>query len=102
MTYREMARRLTELEATDRARQERVYERVLQRVRERYTAADRDCFIGFVKRHHAEPDTEITADERRVLCIVEALTLEDPDMRPCDLLGLPDEWMHEHGNGEHL
>ena len=102
MSYKEMARRLAELEAADRARQQRVYERVLERVRERYTAADRDCFIGLMKRYHADPDTEITADERRVLCIVEALTLEDPEMRSCDLIGLPDEWTHEHGFGGHL
>jgi hypothetical protein len=95
-----MARRLVDLEALDKERQGRVYNRVLDRVLERYTKADQECFMNYVKRATANPDTETTENERRVLCLVESLTMEDPEVRPCDLIGLPDDWMREYGYGE--
>ena len=88
MPYRDVERRLADLEAADQARQERVYDRVYQKLSD----ADLDCFIAFLKREQATPGTDPTDDERRVLCHVETLTRADPEVRPCDLLGVPPEW----------
>ena len=96
MTPREMVRRLSALEAVDKARRQRVHTRVLQQLSD-------DEFARFrvvVWRSTEVPlgsDVAVSNDEQRVLCHVEALTQADPETQPGDLMHLPVEWMQEHG-----
>ncbi len=96
MTPREMVRRLSALEAVDKARRQRVHTRVLQQLSDDEFARFRDV----VWRYSAAPlgsDVLVDDIEKRTLCRVEALTQGDPEMRPADLMHLPVEWMKEHG-----
>ena len=93
MTHCEMARRLSALEAVDKARQQRVYTRVAQQ----WAPAEWDCFVAFVESDGRYPGTTPTAVEQRVLCCVESLTRADPEMQPCDLMRVPAEWMEACG-----
>ncbi len=98
MNAKEMARRLTELEAADQARLFRVYSRVLDSLPTEAAA----CFVALVTRDRDEQGTEITPDEWPVVCRVEHLVQHDPEMRPGDLMGVPSDWMEVYGYGGHL
>ncbi len=96
MTPREMVRRLSALEAGDKARRQRVHTRVLQQLSDGEFAR----FRAVVWRYTEAPlgsDVSISDDEKWKLCHVEALTQADPETRPGDLMHLPAEWMKEHG-----
>jgi hypothetical protein len=98
VSYRDMSRRLAELEDADEKRRYKVYDRVLERL----STGDLDCFIAYLKRRVEQDDETLlsedtSADEWRVLCLVEHLAFTDPEARPGDLIGIPIEMMREHG-----
>ncbi len=88
-----MDKRLAALEVKDQARMERVYTRVLGFLSD----DEREHFFAVVKRHRADTQTWVSDDEKRALCHVEALTHADPEMRPGDLMNIPQAWMQEYG-----
>jgi hypothetical protein len=98
MSYKDMARRLAEMEAADQHRLFRVYSRVLDAL----PADERACFVAFLKRDRDEQGTQATSDEWPAVCHVEHLVQRDREMRPGDLMGIPADWMEAHGYGAHL
>ena len=97
MPPRDIARRLAALEAADQARMERVYDRVLQVLTDDELAR----FGAVLKRHQAATAAGdllyLSDDEKWTLCRVECLTQADPEMRPGDLMNIPQAWMEECG-----
>ncbi len=83
------------LEAQDRARQERVYGRVMRQL----TDAELECFCAVVQRV-PQPGSPVSDEEVRVLCRVERLTQADAEMRPGDLMNVPREWMEEAAHAQ--
>ncbi len=98
MSYKDMARRLTELEAADQERMLRVQTRAVDAL----PADEAERFVALIKRDRDEQGTQITPEEWPVVCRVEDLVQRDPEMRPGDLMGIPADWMEAHGYGEHL
>jgi hypothetical protein len=103
VSYKEMSRRLAELEDEDQKRHDRVCNRVLERL----SNADLNCFTAYLERRLEQEDEDIfsgdaSAEEWRVLCLVEHLTLTDPEVRSRDLMGIDGEMMREHGYEVHL
>ena len=94
---RSMDKRIAALEASDRARMARVYDRVLQALSD----DELERFGAVMKRHEAAAGdnalVSVSGEEKQALCRVEALTRADPEMRPGDLMHIPQEWMQEGG-----
>ena len=87
MSYKEMSKRLAELEAGDDARRTRVQTRVLERM----TDGDVVTFGAFVARWEADHDAVPTPAEWDVLEQANRLVHDDPEARPSDDLGLTRE-----------
>lgn len=82
MKYREVERRLEELEHADQERQQRVYERVWHQL----PPDDQECFVALVQRHDADPMTSFSEHEASVIVRIDVLTLADAESRLCDLI----------------
>ncbi len=95
MSYTEMTRRLAAMEAADQERMFRVHSRALDAL----PADERERFIALITRDRDEQGTQIAPDEWPVVCRVEYLVQRDPEMRPGDLMSVPDDWMEAHGYG---